>query len=267
MFFNPRNFSVVSNNISRSEKMKKRLFALFLIVFISFLFFPAYKTVFAQEEVPSVDTIIKRIKENGDKVKDMSADVETTITSSLKESKPIIQIGKIWTKSPDKSKVEIYSPIKQITITDGDIMTIISPDTGMKFTQDLSKSKEKGALPQVSSHTDTTKIFEYFDLKLTQHGTKELIISGTPKEKNEFLGKIDFFVDNEIYLPFRIVIYNPEGILISLSELNYKKFDDAWVPEKTTSIVSVPGGSMNIDMKLKNIKINKGISDEEFKVD
>jgi len=248
--------------------MLKRLFTLFIFVALILSLAPSDKTIAAEENTSktlSVEEIIEKIKENQEKIKDMSADVETKITSTLKDSKEIIQKGQILTKPPDKSRVEIFSPMRQITITNGDTMTIISPDTGMKFTQDLSK--EKSAMSKLSSPSDTTKIFDYFDLKLTDHGTKEYIISGSPKEENEFLGKIDFFVDRERIIPLRIVIYNPEGVLISLSELEYKKISDIWIPIKTASIVSVPGGSMNVDMEFKNIKINKGISDDKFKAE
>ena len=85
--------------------------------------------------VPSIEAIIAKIKGNQSEIKDMSADIETTITSTLKDSKPIVQKGRILTKSPDKSKFEIFSPMKQITITNGDMMCVISPDTGMRFTQ------------------------------------------------------------------------------------------------------------------------------------
>ena len=249
--------------------MAKKLGILFLISFV--LINSTAGLVCASEnnsgEIPSVETIIEKIKENQSKIIDMSANVETTIASTLKDSKPILQTGRILTKSPDKSKIEVYSPMKQITITNGDMMTVISPDTGMKFTQDLSKAREKGNMPQISAPGDASKVFDYFDLKLTAHGTEEYIISGTPKEENEFLGKIDFFIGSARFLPMRIVIYNPDGILISISEIKYKEISDIWVPEKTTSIVSIPGGSMNVDMQFKNIQVNKGISDDEFKID
>ena len=74
-----------------------------------------------------LDDIIQNIQSNQSKVKDMYAETTTTITSSIampgSESKgpqKMVQKGKIWTKGESKSKIEMLSPTRQVTITNGD---------------------------------------------------------------------------------------------------------------------------------------------------
>jgi outer membrane lipoprotein-sorting protein len=157
--------------------------------------------------------------------------------------------------------------MRQTTITNGSIMTMISPDTGQKFTQDLSK----GVGPSTGSGRgmDSTKALDYFDLTVTEHGTTEYIITGKPKEANQFLGKMDFMIDAERYLPLRIAMYNPKGMLISLSEIEYQSFESTgeavvWVPVKIKSVVTMQMGSVNSEMVYENIKVNQGIKDSVF---
>jgi len=223
---------------------------------------------FAQAiETPSAETIISKIKANQSLISDMQADTKTVITSNIampgtvsKGPQTLVQTGHIWTKGQDKSRVEITSPNKQTTITNGTIMTIIMPETGKRVTQDLSKMKQG---------MDAAKALDYFNLTVIEAGTKEYIISGKPKEANQFLGKMDFFIDGTKNVPVRIAMYTSKGALMSLTELDYQPVEvssseTAYVPLKIKSVVTSSMGSVNSEMEYTNIKVNQGLKDELF---
>jgi len=247
--------------------MKKYVLAVLMIVLLPI-------SIFASDISP--EAVIAKMKETQAMIKDLQADTKTTITSNIampgqpsKGPQTMTQTGHIWQKGRDKSKVEITSPMKQITITNGNIMTIISPDTGQKFSQDLSKG-----LGTRGQGLDQTKALDYFDLtvKKSEGATGEAdiyVISGTPKAANQFLGRMDFMIDAEKYIPLRIAMYTPKGALMSLSEMEYEPVaisstKTAYVAKKIKSIVTMQMGSVNTEMVYENIKVNEGISDSVF---
>ncbi len=224
----------------------------------------------------SAEGLIAKLKDTRALILDLQADTKTTITSNIsipgapsKGPQTVTQIGHIWQKGSDKSKVEITSPMKQITITKGSIMTMISPDTGQKVTQDLSKGLGAGG-----QGMDATKALDYFNLTVSTNeaGTGEAkvyVISGTPKEANQFLGRMDFFIDAEKYIPIRIAMYTPQGALMSLSEMEYEPIEvstgeTVYVPKRIKSVVTMQMGSINTEMEYENIQVNQGIEDDVF---
>jgi outer membrane lipoprotein-sorting protein len=229
----------------------------------------------------SAEALIAKLKETQSLVKDLQADTKTVITSNIsipgapsKGPQTVTQTGHIWQKGSNKSKVVITSPMKQITITNGSMMTMISPDTGQKVTQDLSKVQGAGGKGQ---GMDATKALDYFNLTVRKNegGTGEAeayVISGTPKEANQFLGRMDFFIDAEKYIPIRIAMYTPKGALMSLSEMEYEPVvissaETVYVPKKIKSVVTMQMGSINTEMEYENIKVNQGIKESVFEAE
>src|SRR3989339_1116604 len=81
----------------------------------------------------SLDNLITNLQGNQNKVRDMYTETVTTITSNMampgqqsKGSQKMVQKGKMWTKGQDKTKIEMLSPMKQVTITNGDQMATIN---------------------------------------------------------------------------------------------------------------------------------------------
>jgi outer membrane lipoprotein-sorting protein len=228
----------------------------------------------------SAEALIAKLRNTKALILDLQADTKTTITSNISipgstsnSPQTVIQTGHIWQKGSDRSKIEITSPMKQITITNGSMMTMIDPSTGQKTTQDLSKVQGAGGTGQ---GMDATKALDYFNLTVSTNeaGTGEAkvyVISGTPKEANQFLGRMDFFIDAEKYIPIRIAMYTPQGTLMSLSEMKYEPVDvstgeTVYVPQKIKSVVTMQMGSINTEMEYENIQVNQGIEDSEFEV-
>ncbi len=218
---------------------------------------------------PKIEGIISKIKENQMKIKDLSADIVTLIKSDTKDKKSLEQKGSILVKGEDKSRMEMTAPVPQITVTSKDKMMVVNPATGQKFVQDLKKlRKQTGKEDLGQNPLDQTKILDYFDLTVEERGiiSKSYVITGTPKNKNKFMGKVKFYVDEGRYVPTKIEIYNAEGKLISGTDLGYIKIKDIWVVDKNSSWISVPGGKMEVSMRFNNIKINEGVSDKAFEI-
>lgn len=218
---------------------------------------------------PKIDGIIKSIRDNQGKIKDMSAKIVTIIRSDAKEKKTMEQIGSLMTKGEDKSRMEMTAPVNQITITNKDKIAVINPQTGQKFVQDLRKLRKQAGQDAIgSSPTDQTKILDYFNLSVEEKGifNKSYVIIGVPKKKNQFMGKMKFYVDGGRNVPTKIEVYNAQDKLISVSDIEYKKIKDIWVISKNSSWIAVPGGKMDVEMKFEDIKINEGIPDKVFEI-
>jgi outer membrane lipoprotein-sorting protein len=229
----------------------------------------------SSEEALSLKDLLEKVQANQKKIKDMYAETTTTITSNMtvpgstqKGPQTMVQKGKMWTKGEDKSKVEMISPTRQITITNGDQMAIINPETGQKFVQDLAKLREKqGGMAQSSKQMDLEKAMEYFDLSVEQTEKGGYIITGVPKEDNKFLSKMDFHIDSVRWVPVKILMYGVEDKLMSRSEIEYKQISGVWVPMRNVSDVNTPMGRMNVEMVFEKVKVNEGIEDKEFAVE
>lgn len=229
----------------------------------------------------SLSDITRKIQSNQSKIKDMYAETTTTITSNItmpgaKEKTPqkMIQKGRMWTKGKNKSKIEILSPTKQVTITHGDQMMIVNPETGQKIIQDLKKMREKSGMPDYSRQMSLEKAKEFFDLSVKKKGD-DYIITGMPKKENKFLGKLEFYVrelksseasGEGAWAPVKIVMYDAKGKPMSQSEIQYKEISDVYVPVKNISNVTTPLGTMMVEMTFDKVKINQGISDKEFEI-
>ncbi|MBU0672745.1 MAG: hypothetical protein KJ732_06955 [Candidatus Margulisbacteria bacterium] len=230
------------------------------------------------EKSLTLPTLLEKIQTNQKKINDMYAETTTTIKSNIsmpgstdKGSQTMVQKGKMWTKGKDKSKIEMLSPTKQITITNGDQMAIINPETGQKMIQDLKKLKGQGAGGKGQGEMDLAKAMEYFDLSVKQLEDGNYVITGKPKEVNRFLTKMEFYVDSTRWVPVKILMYGQKDKLMSQSEIEYKAFDvgeddQAYLPIKNISNVNTPMGKMSVEMEFGNIKVNKGIGDKEFEI-
>lgn len=211
----------------------------------------------------TIDELFSKLQENKGKIQNLQADITTSITSNVKGMKSMEQKGHIWTKSVDKSKTEMYSPMKQITIVNGTMMAMISPDTGQKQIQDLSKVK--GYEKNKNQEMDFEKAKEKFSFSMKEE-KGGFIITGIPKDDNKFMGKMEVYVNSAKMAPSKINIYNPTGKLINSTSIEYKQISGVNVPYKNTSQVNLPNGSMKVEMVYENIKVNEGISDKEFAI-
>jgi len=216
---------------------------------------------------PAIEDILAKVSTNQSLIKDMQADITTVIKSEMKGKMESEQKGKIWIKGEDKSKIEMIKPVAQITITSGGKMMAVDPATGQKMVQDLKKLREKTGQPDLGQGSmDKKKMLDYFDLKL-RNVSGNVVIEGKPKKANKFLGRVDFTIDSNRYLPVKIEIYSSEGKLVSATKIEYIKIKNIWVISKSASEIKLPAGKMKAEMRYDNIKLNEGIADSVFKIE
>lgn len=250
--------------------MKKILLSLVGVFFLSTTLFAA--------SMASVELIVKQVQLNQDKIRDMYAETTTTISSSMtvpgsdkNTPQTMVQKGRVWTKGKEKSKVEMLSPVKQVTVTNGDQMMVVDVETGQKVVQDLKKLREKSGLPASSQQMDLEKAKEYFDFTVASQGVPggktTYVISGIPKKENKFLAKMELYIDGDRWVATKIMMYGEQDRVVSQSDISYEQFGGVWVPVKNISFVSTPAGRMEVEMVFNNIKINRGISNSFFKVE
>jgi outer membrane lipoprotein-sorting protein len=220
----------------------------------------------------SLDDLVNKLKGNQEKIKDMYAETTTTINSTMvlpgagKGPQKMVQKAKMWVKGETKSKLEMSEPMKQVTVTNGDKMMMVNPATGQKMIQDLKKLRGKGGMSEGNQQMTLEKAKQYFNLTATQKGN-DYVITGVPKQPDKFLGKMEFYVDGGKMVPVKVLMYDLKGKLVSQTEIEYQQIDGIWVPKKNRSQVTTPAGTMKMEMEFANIRINKGISDSEFKID
>ena len=262
--------------------MNKKLFVAIVALFIA-------SSAFAADL--SIEAVIANMQVNQSKINDMYAETTTTITSNMampgQESKgpqKMVQKAKMWTKGQDKSKIEMLSPTRQVTITNGDQMATINPETGQKVVQDLKKLRDKsgGLAGGQSGQMTLDKISEFFYLSVrkldssTTEGVNTYLVTGVPKKENKFMGKMEFYVNSEKWLPVKIIMYDPKNRPMSQTGIEYSSVEDKseaasegaviFVPLKNKSVVSSPMGKMEIEVEYTKVKINSGINDNEFSI-
>ncbi|MBU0630776.1 MAG: outer membrane lipoprotein-sorting protein [Candidatus Margulisbacteria bacterium] len=246
------------------------------IIALVFTFLLVCPVAFA-DSTASVDLVVKKVQQNQDRINDMYAETTTLISSNLalpgsekNEPQKMTQKGKVWTKGKEKSKVEMLSPVKQVTITNGDKMMVVNPETGQKVVQDLKKLREQSGMPGSSQQMDLEKAKQYFDFTVANKGVPGkaiYVISGTPRKENKFLSRMELYIDGERWIATRIMMYGSKGELVSQSDIDYAMISGVWIPKKNVSFVSTPAGRMDVEMDFDNIKVNRGISDSVFKVE
>jgi hypothetical protein len=93
------------------------------------------------------------------------------------------------------------------------------------------------------------------------------LVGSVPRKQNKFLGKMEFYVDGDRWVPTKIFMYDAKGKLMSQSVIEYQKVSGLWAPAKNISNISTPMGKMEVEMIYENIKVNEGIGDGEFRVE
>ena len=114
---------------------------------------------------------------------------------------------------------------------------------------------------------DPTKALDHFNLKIVSENDEGIILEGTPKEENKFLSKMRFVFSSETFLPNEVVVFGSGGKQLSDSTITYEKISDVYVPIENSSTVTLPQGSMVVDVLFSNVKVNQKIADSLFEVE
>ncbi len=219
--------------------MYKNRFIL-LIVLISCVFF-FQRSGLPKEVTPgkNLDEVLAEIEKANNAFKTLKADMTFTRTITLLESTEVFQ-GQMSYKKPKRLYLKFYPPRNEINVVDGKHVWVYHPaekqvekydmDRGKQTSQGLSFFEFGYGESVHSVKKDyTITLFETMD-----EGKKRFyILDLLPKDKKSQYSDIRLWVEEGFWLPVRIELYESAGEVVNRIEL-------------------------------KNIKLNKGMSDKLF---
>lgn len=219
--------------------MNRNKFVLFTLFMMSTFFFN--QLAFSREvsATKNLDEVLAEIDKANTAFKTLKADVTFIRTITLLESTETSQ-GEMSYKKPKKLYLKFYPPRNEINIVDGKYVWVYHPAEKQVEKYEMDKSKQS---------SQSLSFFEFGygesvesakkDYKITLLETKEdgkkrfYILDLRPKDPKSQYSDIRLWVEDGFWLPGRIELYESEGEVVNVIEL-------------------------------KNIKLNKSMSDKLF---
>ncbi|MFN3532959.1 MAG: LolA family protein [Candidatus Brocadia sp.] len=219
--------------------MKRNKFVLFTL-FITSIFFSDRLTLSREVSASkNLDEVLAEIDKANTAFKTLKADVTFTRTITLLESTETSQ-GEMSYKKPKKLYLKFYPPRNEINIVDGKYVWVYHPSEKQVEKYEMDKSKQS---------SQSLSFFEFGygesvesakkDYKITLLETKEdgkkrfYILDLRPKDPKSQYSDIRLWIEEGFWLPSRIELYESDGEVVNVIEL-------------------------------KNIKLNKSMSDKLF---
>ncbi|MDD5066369.1 MAG: hypothetical protein PHF84_04925 [bacterium] len=218
--------------------------------------------LFAEEF--TVNTIFEKLKVNDGKVQAISADMEITLSGG--GMKGIRQIAKYFYKSPDKAKVDILTPIKNIMVMKGNETYIKTANSGKYVRANSSDSAGSGANNDLFQY----KYLQQFDLEIDSARSKPdddmYFIIGYKTDGENKVKYIDFIFDDEKGVVAQYAIAGSSSFPAMELVQEYSAISGCLIPVKATAKMNLPSGSYTSVVSLKNVKVNNNLGDEIFNV-
>lgn len=219
--------------------MNRNKFILFTLFITGSIFFHGLAFSMAASVAKNLDDILSEIDKANNAFKTLKADVTFTRTITLLESTETSQ-GEMHYKKPKRLYLKFYPPRNEINVVDGKYVWVYHP---------AEKQVEKYEMNQSKQSSQGLSFFEFGygesvesakkDYTITLRETKEVgkkrfyILDLVPKEPKSQYSNIRLWVEDGFWLPGRIELYESEGEVVNVIEL-------------------------------KNIKLNKSMSDKLF---
>jgi outer membrane lipoprotein-sorting protein len=216
-----------------------------------------------------VEEVLQAVGKNTDKITSMKAKV--VIKTNLPEGEeqinlPTSQEFNYWFKKPDKVKMEMLKPMKQVIVYDGEMMLMRNPLTG-----EVIKQKTPAGVGIGGNMLDVKSIREMIKkqgLKLKKSLPKKgaYVLEGKWEEEGKKT-KTEMTVNFKKGVIERIKVMGENGEEISVMDLEYKKFPgNIWVPVRMVSKINAGGKEITTTTCWQNISVNLEIPDEEFQL-
>ncbi len=233
--------------------------ALFLCLSIAFV------TASFAEQVLTVDEVLAKLQAQQNSIMDFSADF-TTLAQTQNDKESINIVGKIWSKQPSMDKVCFDSPFPGTTIKNGNKQVLIN-SSGEKF----DVPPKSGAENQLKANEFGGLKYDHFKdyyvmriLSIKKDGTINL--SCVAKTSDSLCGKPDYMIDTNLSVVKEIIEYDKTGKFLMKTSNSFSKINGVLASVKCVIKYSDPNPTI-IETKYSNIKINQGISDEEFAIE
>lgn len=223
--------------------MFKRKFTSFTILIVGVFFL---NTIALAKEVSprwkDLDEILAEIEKANAAFKTLKADIIYTRTITLLESKEVSQ-GELSYKKPNKVYLKFYPPRNEINVVDGKYVWIYHPEQKQveKYEMKQSRQSSQGLgffeFGYGESVSEVKKNYRITLLDTKNEGKKRFYLLGLqPKDPKSQYSDIRLWIEEGFWLPGQIELYESQGEIINTIEL-------------------------------KDIKLNKSISDKLFVFD
>lgn len=219
--------------------MKKNKFILFTFFILNVFFFNRQAISREIPALKNLDEVLAEIDKANTALKTLKADITFTRTITLLESTETSQ-GEMHYKKPKRLYLKFYPPRNEINIVDGKYVWVYHPaeKQAEKYEMDKSKQSSQGLSFFEFGYGESVESAKK-DYKITLLETKEegkkrfYILDLLPKDPKSQYCDIRLWVEDGFWLPVRIELYESEGEVVNIIEL-------------------------------KNIKLNKSMSDKLF---
>lgn len=221
------------------DVVNRNKFILFTLFIMSIFFFNRQAHSRDVSVPKNLDEVLAEIDKANTAFKTLKADIAFTRTITLLESTETSQ-GEMSYKKPKRLYLKFYPPRNEINIVDGKYVWVYHPAEKQVEKYEMDKSKQS---------SQSLSFFEFGygesvesakkDYKITLLETKEegkkrfYILDLRPKDPKSQYSGIRLWVEEGFWLPGRIELYESDGEVVNVIEL-------------------------------KNIKLNKSMSDKLF---
>lgn len=221
------------------DAMNRNKFILFTLFITGSIFFHGLALSMAASVAKNLDDILSEIDKANTAFKTLKADVTFTRTITLLESTETSQ-GEMHYKKPKRLYLKFQPPRNEINIVDGKYVWVYHPAEKQveKYEMDKSKQSSQGLSFFEFGYGESVESAKK-DYKITLLEAKEVgkkrfyILDLVPKEPKSQYSNIRLWVEDGFWLPDKIELCESEGEVVNIIEL-------------------------------KNIKLNKGMSDKLF---
>lgn len=223
--------------------MFKRRFISYAILIAGIFFL---NTIALSKESPSrwkdLDGVLAEIEKANAAFKTLKADITYTRTITLLESKEVSQ-GELSYKKPDKVYLKFHPPRNEINVVDGKHVWIYHPEQKQAEKYEMKQSRQSSQglgffeFGYGESLNEVKKNYKITLLDTKKEGKRQFyLLNLEPKDPKSQYSNIRLWIEEGLWLPVQIELYESQGEIINTIDLN-------------------------------NIKLNKGISDKLFVFD
>lgn len=210
----------------------------------------------------TVNEMFGKLQANDGKVRTISADMVIGLSGG--GMKGIRQTAKYFYKSPDKAKVDILTPIRNIMIMKGNETYLKTANSGKFIKANSSDAAASGANNDLFQYRYLQQFDLEIDLAKSRPDDDVYFIIGYKTEGENKVKYIDLIFDNEKGVVAQYTIIG-SGSFPSMELIQeYSEVSGCLIPVKATAKMNLPSGSYTSVVGLKNVKVNQDLSDTVF---
>jgi len=203
--------------------IKSRIFLLFLFALSFFPLCPAYS------DTVKLADIVSGIQKKYESVKEIEAACNEETFNRTVDKKFKFK-GKLYIKKPDKLRMEIDEPEKQLIVTNGSVIWIYIPENNQAVKEKIDgKNKSKLAITILAG---MAKLDKEFKISKDGENDKSFLVGLVPKDPSSMIKKMELEIEKNNYNIKKVIVEDSFG--------NWTSYE------------------------LVNAKINKGIPDSRF---